>query len=76
MENSKLLESCIGNSITNISIGDIIMYVTFEEFIQGFKEYVDDYGYEPDEVRPINSWARDYIAYLEVESNEVKETKK
>ena len=52
------------------------MYVTFEEFIQGFKEYVDDYGYEPDEVRPINSWARDYIAYLEVESNEVKETKK
>ena len=41
---------------------------------KGFKEYVDDYGYEPDEVRPINSWARDYIAYLEVESNEVKET--
>lgn len=43
------------------------MEVTFEEFIEGFKRYVEDYGYEPDEIRPLNSWVRDYVAYLEIE---------
>ena len=50
------------------------MEVTYEEFIEGFKKYVSDYGYDSDEIRPINSWIRDYIAYLEFE-DEVKETK-
>lgn len=50
------------------------MEVTFEEFIEGFKKYVEDYGYDSDEIRPLNSWVRDYIAYLEFEDG-VKETK-
>lgn len=48
------------------------MEMTYEEFIEGFKKYVEDYGYEHDEIRPLNSWIRDYIAYLEFEE-EVKE---
>lgn len=43
------------------------MEITFEDFITGFREYVEDYGYEPDEIRPLNRWARDYIAYRELE---------
>lgn len=51
------------------------MEVTFEEFITGFKKFVEDYGYEPDEIRPLKSWARDYLAYheLEDESEETEE---
>lgn len=51
---------------------DSCMSYTYEEFIEGFKKYVEDYGYETDEIRPLNSWVRDYIAWLEFE-DEVKE---
>lgn len=43
------------------------MEMTSEEFIEGFKKYVEDYEYEPDEIRSLNSWVRDYVAYLEIE---------
>ena len=43
------------------------MGMSYEEFIEGFKKYVEDYGYEPDEIRSLNSWVRDYVAWLEFE---------
>lgn len=43
------------------------MEMTADEFIENFKKYVEDYGYEPDEIRPLNSWVRDFIAYRELE---------
>lgn len=43
------------------------MEMTYSEFIEGFKKYIEDYGYEPDEIRPPKSWARDYISWLETE---------
>lgn len=46
------------------------MEVTWEEFIEGFKKYVEDYGYEPDEIRPLKSWMRDYLEYSESEEHD------
>lgn len=53
------------------------MEMTFEEFIEAFKKYVEDYGYEPDEVRSLYSWVRDFLVYQETESkSEVEEIEK
>ena len=49
---------------------DFCMNCTWEEFIEGFKEYVEDYGYEPDEIRPLKNWVRDYIVFRENEYEE------
>ena len=54
-------------------MGDCIMKeVTYNEFIEGFKKYISEYGYEHDEIRPLRSWMRDYIAYRESEYEEKK----
>lgn len=45
------------------------MGVTYEEFIEGFKKYVEDYGYKSNEIRPLKNWMRDYLEYLPNEEN-------
>lgn len=49
------------------------MEMTFSELIANFTKYVEDYGYESDEIRPLNNWIRDFLSYLELE---VKETER